>query len=82
MAASLLPFRRRRQTPPQPARADAHAWASQIRAGMGWAGCGQPGHRIDTPFRRASKWPPVDECKLRDLARRQLDHITRQETPA
>jgi hypothetical protein len=46
-------------------------WAVKIRADMKWAGCGQPDHRIDTPFRRASKWPPVDECVLRDLARRQ-----------
>lgn len=72
MNGILLPFRRRRRPEPQPARADAHAWASRIRADMGWAGCGDPGHLVDTLFRRAQKRPPVDECKLRAEAQRQL----------
>jgi hypothetical protein len=49
-------------------------WADRIRAELKWAGgCGDPAHRVDTPFRQASKWPPVDECRLRDAARRQLE---------
>jgi hypothetical protein len=51
---------------------DAHAWAARIRAAMGWAGCGDVAHRIDTPFRRTQKWPPVDECKLQAEARSQV----------
>ena len=65
------------------AKPDAHAWAAEIRARMGWAGCGQPAHLIDTPFRRGRKWPPIDECKLRAEARRQLAGATAAKgTPA
>lgn len=52
--------------------ADAHAWAAHIRAQMGEGGCGDSAHAVDTPFRRNQKWAPVDECKLRAEARRQL----------
>jgi hypothetical protein len=55
-----------------PQRADAHAWAARIREQMGWAGCADPAHLVDTPFRRKHRWPPIDECVLRDRARRQL----------
>jgi hypothetical protein len=73
---TLIRWRRLRLVPPAP-RPDAHACAERIRSENGWgARCGEPGHVVDTPFRRANKWPPVDECKLRDLARRQLGEVT------
>ena len=63
--------RRLRLAPPP---TDPHAWANRIRGEMGWAAtCGQPGHLVNTPFRRAQKLRPVDECQLRDLAQRQAD---------
>lgn len=62
--------RRLRLAPPRP---DSHAWANRIRSELGWsATCGQPGHLVNTPFRRQQRLLPVDECVLREQAHRQL----------